>query len=399
MDETKLIVVHFDEVALKGGRRRYFVRKLIRNIYGYSPVLAEVRARSLYDRILLGPLSDEEFAAAQDLLAVMPGVAWFSPVRRLPPAVESLPEIAAEYPGSHAYRTFAVRTRRPKKDFPMTSMDVNRELGRMIQERSGWPVDLEKPDLTVRVDVTPQGILTYSSKRYGPGGLPVGSSGKLICLLSGGIDSPVAAYKMMCRGCRMVFVHFHNFGPQSRNVRDKLVRIVEQLSRYQGTSRLYLVPFAEVQSELVAAVPPRMRMVAYRRAMLKLAAPVVEAEHARGIVVGDSVGQVASQTLENLQATWCAAKSPVLAPLIGEGKKATMDLARRIGTYEPSILPYEDCCQLLVAKSPETRCTAQEMAAFEERLDLERHLESLIENAEVLDISPATAPIEATAQH
>lgn len=411
MTNDKLIVVHFDEVALKGGRRRYFVRKLIQNIGRCSPILADVPVRSLYDRILVGPLSDEQGAVAQEALSVMPGVAWFSEVTRHPARVEALSAIAEEFAElsrrvgfahqsqkrrrakvgtAHSIEcacSFAVRTRRAKKDFPLVSVEINRELGRMIQDRTGWSVDLEHPDVTVYVDVTSQGMLTYAHKQRGPGGLPVGSTGKLVGLLSGGIDSPVAAYKMMCRGCRIVFVHFHNYGPQSASVRHKLIRLVEQLSRFQAASRLYLVPFADVQSELIAVVPPRMRMVAYRRAMLRLATPILRAEHAGGFVVGDSLGQVASQTLENLQATYPATDYPVLAPLIGESKRAIMEEAKRIGTYETSILPYDDCCQLLLAKSPQTRCTERQMSAFEETLNLDRHLEDVVQTAEVFDSS------------
>jgi thiamine biosynthesis protein ThiI len=204
--------------------------------------------------------------------------------------------------------------------------------------------------------------------------------------LSGGIDSPVAAYKMMCRGCSVVFVHFHNFGPQSRSVRQKIIDLVRQLTRFQPMSRLYLVPFAKVQADLIAAVPARMRMVAYRRAMLRLATPIVETERAKGFIVGDSVGQVASQTLDNLQATWPATPFPVFAPLIGESKRATTELARRIGTFETSILPYDDCCQLLVARSPDVRCRLAEVTTCEAQLPLDQHFADVQSGIEVIEM-------------
>jgi thiamine biosynthesis protein ThiI len=384
----KHLIVHFDEVALKGGRRREFVHHLIRNICQHAPPLNNLRAKSLYDRILLGPIDEVQNAVLWHMLPGLPGVAWFSPVHRFEAQPTSFPQIAALFRDRPAPASFAVRTRRAKKDFPLNSPDINRELGRLIQEHTGWPVNLDEPELSIHLDVTPQGLFVYSQKERGPGGLPVGSTGKLVCLLSGGIDSPVAAYKLMCRGCKIVFVHFHNFGPQSGGVKRKLIQIVEQLSRFQGRSRLYLAPFAETQSELIAAVPPRMRMVAYRRAMLQLATPIARAERAGGLVLGDSLGQVASQTLENLQATYTATDLLVLTPLIGDGKRGIMDLAKQIGTYEPSILPYEDCCQLLVAKSPETRCDPERMAALEAKLNLAQRAAALAQAAEALDISP-----------
>lgn len=392
-DRGRLIVVHFDEVALKGGRRRYFVNKLMENIRRACETAPPKKVRSLYDRILVGPVADQHFVSTIDAVSVLPGVAWYAEVTRVPASVDCLPVLAEEFSAARGHRTFAVRARRSKKDFPLNSSEINRDLGRMIQQRTGWSVDLENPEMSLYVDVTPQGILACSEKCKGPGGLPVGSTGKLICLLSGGIDSPVAAYKMMCRGCRVVFVHFHNSGPQAHGVRRKLIQIVEQLSRYQADSRLYLVPFAQAQSDLVAAVPPRRRMVAYRRAMLRMAVPILEAEKALGLVVGDSVGQVASQTLENLHATYTATEHPVLTPLIGEGKKAIMQQARRIGTYAASILPYDDCCQLMVAKSPDTSCSREQLEAYERELPMDDYRQQVLENAEVIDVGQS-APTE-----
>ena len=382
----RLIVVHFDELALKGGRRPYFVRKLTENLRKATARSGRIPVRSLYDRVLAGPIEPQHFHAAAEAISRQPGVAWYSEVQRLPAAPDSLPRIAAAYPGQLRPQSFAVRARRSNKGFPLTSAQINVELGGMIQGRTGWSVNLDEPDLAVHVDVTPQGIFTYSQKHPGPGGLPVGSMGKLVCLLSGGIDSPVAAYKMMCRGCRIVFVHFYNFGPQSHGVRRKLVDIVERLSAFQAHSRLYLVPFADVQSDLIAVVPPKRRMVAYRRAMLRMAAPIVAAERALGAIVGDSVGQVASQTLENLGAAYAAAPVPVFAPLIGENKKSIMDLARRIGTFEPSILPYEDCCQLLVSKSPDTKCRSEQFEGYEQQIALDEHCKGVIDRCERIEL-------------
>jgi len=399
-----LVVVHYDEIALKGGRRRLFVRQLVRNIRRASPALSEPRVNVLHDRILLGPLSEDAVEAALRRLADLPGVSWYAPIRQLPWHVDSLKTVAESALGAEPPASFRVRARRSNKNFPLSSQEIEREVGRMIQERTGWPVDLEDAELTVHVNVVHDAILTYRDKIRGPGGLPVGSTGTLAALVSGGIDSPVAAYKMMCRGCRVVLVHFHNFSPDAVGVRRKLIELARDLARFQPVSRLYLVPFAKVQADLVAAVPPRMRMVAYRRAMLRLATPILEKERAQGFVVGDSIGQVASQTPENLRATYTAAPYPVFAPLIGENKQSIMKLARQIGTYDTSIQPYEDCCQLLLARSPngvflmrengkfllgrspETRCTLQEITACEERLPIGRHYDDVRDETEVQEV-------------
>ncbi len=363
-----------------------FVRRLVSNIRQASAHLAEAAIRVLSDRILIGPLDDDALATARRRLPDLPGIAWCAEIERWPLAVESLEAVAESAADSETPASFRVRARRANKQFPINSLVVESEVGRMIQQRTGWPVDLDNAELTVHLDITRSAILSYRHKLAGLGGLPAGSTGTVVALLSGGIDSPVAAFKMMCRGCRVVLVHFHNYGPDSPGVKRKLLDLARHLARYQPVSRLYLVPFAQIQADLVAAVPPRMRMVAYRRAMLRLATPILEKERGHAFVVGDSVGQVASQTLENLRATYTATPHPVFPPLIGEGKRAIMDLARKIGTYETSIEPYADCCQLLLARSPETRCTQEEIADCERQLPIEQHHREVSEETEVHDI-------------
>ncbi len=382
MAEAKLIIAHYDEIAMKGGNRRYFERKLARNIQRCSPVLADVAVQPIHDRILIGPVAADAWDELKLRFSEMPGLSWFAEVRRLPAEVDALNDVADEFCDPNGPRTFRVVTRRADKQFPLNSVEINRQVGRMIQDRTGWDVDLKQPDISVHVDVTRYCILVYHSRHRGLGGLPVGTGGKLVCLMSGGIDSPVAAFKMMCRGCSVVLVHFHNLGHHAARVRRKVIRLAEQLGRFQPVCRLYLVPFAAVQTDLVAAVPPELRMVAYRRAMIRLATPILKREGARAFVTGDSVGQVASQTIENLSATYAVATYPILAPLIGESKRAIVELAQQIGTYETSILPGEDCCQYLVAKSPETKCAAAELAGYEQRFPLDHHRDAVLREAE-----------------
>jgi thiamine biosynthesis protein ThiI len=210
-------------------------------------------------------------------------------------------------------------------------------------------------------------------------------------LLSGGIDSPVAAFRMIRRGARVVLLHFHNYTRYQERVRRKLLDLAEVLNRYQLGTRLYIVPFAEIQSALVAAIPAPVRMVAYRRAMFRSAALVLEREKAKAFVTGDSLGQVASQTLDNLRAIYGAAEVPVLAPLIGEDKQDIVAMARRIGSYEISIRPYEDCCSFLVARRPDTRVRTRDLEARETHIPIEELAKRAVEEAEVYDFSASFA--------
>jgi thiamine biosynthesis protein ThiI len=253
----------------------------------------------------------------------------------------------------------------------MTSTDLNRELGAFIQAQTGWRVDLTRPELNVRVEVLPGETFVYTAKLPGPGGLPVGVSGRVAALMSGGIDSPVSAWRMMKRGCRVVFVHFHSVPYLSAASKEKAMALARHLTRYQYDSRLYMVPFGEIQREIVLAAPPPLRVVLYRRLMVRIAERIALKERCQALVTGESVGQVASQTLENLARLNEVATLPILRPLIGMDKEEISAQARAIGSFEISIEPDQDCCQLFVAKHPSTRTTPEQVEKAEVSLDIE----------------------------
>jgi thiamine biosynthesis protein ThiI len=254
-------------------------------------------------------------------------------------------------------------------------------------------VDLERPGLTVWIEIAEREALLYTRRLPGLGGLPVGVSGTVVALLSGGIDSPVAAFKLIRRGCRAVLLHFHNYTRHQDQVRSKLVDLARVLARFQLGSKLYLVPFEEVQAAIISAVPAEDRMITYRRVMLRMGESVLEREGARAFVTGDSVGQVASQTLDNLHAIHAAARHPVLSPLIGEDKDDIVALARRIGSYEVSIRPYPDCCSFMVAAHPTTRVRLEELEAKEARIPLEALARKALEAAEVEEVAAGGADL------
>jgi thiamine biosynthesis protein ThiI len=292
-------------------------------------------------------------------------------------------EEAVRQAGGRPYGCFRIEARRANKAFPMISQEINADVGRQVLTEVGGRVDLTNPDLTIHIEVLFRDAYVYSDKFEGPGGLPVGVSGTVATLLSGGIDSPVAALRMMRRGCRSVFVHFHSFPMTSRASQEKAASLVEVLTGYQFTSRLHYVPFLEAQRAIQTAAPPAYRVVLYRRMMMRVAERIARREGAAALVTGESLGQVASQTLENLAAIGTAATLPVLRPLIGTDKQEIIQESRRAGLFDISILPDEDCCSLLVPRRPVTRSDSAELDGLEALLDVPALVESCVSRSEL----------------
>ena len=286
-----------------------------------------------------------------------------------------------------SFNTFRVSTKRADTRFPLPSVDLDREIGAHLCALTGKPVSLRYPDLTVAVEMLPREAYVSVQKEAGAGGLPVGVSGKVACLISGGIDSPVAAYRMMKRGCKAVFVHFHGRPYVSRASEDKVRDIVELLTPYQLYSRVYLIPFGEIQRRIVLGAPTAVRVVLYRRMMMRIAEEVARTEHCWGLVTGDSLGQVASQTPGNLVVVEEAAHLPVLRPLIGMDKIEITDQAQRIGTFETSIEPDQDCCRLFVPPHPTTKANLDHIRKIERGLDLDDMVKQGVAGTELAEFS------------
>ncbi len=366
------ILLHFGELALKGKNRGQFEKKLATNI---KRLLHPVSIRRDYGRMLLEFEQVDEALLAY--LALIPGVRNFSLVHQAELKLESIQEVAAgavreafgDADGSVAGRPFRVSARRGDKSFAMTSPELNFEVGGYLKTKLGLTVNLDAPEITVHVEVTREGAYIYTDRREGIGGLPVGSSGKGVVLFSGGIDSPVAAYTMMKRGMEVVLVHLYN----SSINRDftKIRNLARQLSLYQGYTRLYLIDLEEFQRHAIAHVPADYRMIIYKRQMIRTAGLIAVEEGAKALVSGDSLGQVASQTLDNINAIYDASPLPLLPPLIGMDKEEIIRLGRRIGTYDISIEEYCDICSFLIAKHPQTRGKRSQVAKLEALLPLE----------------------------
>lgn len=414
------VVVHYDEVALKGKNRKWFEGRLASNVRRALALLpldpsgrvpsGRERVSRRYGRILVG-LGEAEsggtWRQAVDLLRRVFGIAYMLPVLRTEPDLGRIRDAAGDaVRGTEGVRTFAVKCRRATKDFPFTSMDVQREVGAHVGKITGWTVDLRSPDSTLRVECVNDEVFLGFGRIAGAGGLPTGVAGRVACLLSGGIDSPVAAYRLLRRGATAVFVHFHSHPHTGLESQDK-VRDLANRVRPPGTrARIYMVPFADLQRRIAGECPASLRILMYRRFMVRATEAIARKEGALALVTGENLGQVASQTLENLWAIDAAASLPVLRPLIGLDKREIIEEARRIGTFEVSIEPHDDCCSFLMPTNPATRSTPAELAAGEERFEVAAEVARMVETSAVEDLrDPVPArregpedPLRATSQ-
>jgi len=379
------IVVHYQEIALKGKNRPWFLGRLVRNLRESLADLDVKAVRALMGRIevVLGPSLPVEAVGAR--IRQTFGVANFSLAGRAPLDVDAIAAAILGDLGERDCQSFRVSVRRADKRFPMTSPEAEREIGGRIKQSRGWKVDLSHPAFTIHVELLTSEAFYFFGKERGPGGLPSGTAGRVTCLLSGGIDSPVAAHRMMKRGCKVTFVHFHSYPILSRASQEKARELVQLLTTWQHRSRLYLVAFGEIQQQVVLSVPGPMRVVVYRRLMLRIAERIARDRHTQALITGDVVGQVASQTLENLAVVGSVATLPIFRPLIGMDKDEIMAEAARLGTYPISIIPDQDCCTLFTPRNPLTRAKLAEIEAAEQALPVDALVDRAVQDAVVED--------------
>jgi thiamine biosynthesis protein ThiI len=377
------VVLHYQEIALKGRNRPWFIAHLVRNLRAATADLDVRDVRALMGRIEITVGDETAWHAVRDRVARVFGIANFSRAGRIPLDVDAMAaRILEDLEGQHP-ASFRLSARRADKRFPLTSPEIEREVGGRIKEARGWTVDLESPELTIFLEILSEHGFYFFGKEKGAGGLPTGASGRVACLLSGGIDSPVAAWRMMRRGCTVQLVHFHSYPILSRASQEKVRELVTVLTSYQLRSRLVMVAFGELQQRVVLAVPPALRVVIYRRLMMRIAECLARQHRARALVTGEVVGQVASQTLENLAVINEAITLPVLRPLIAMDKEEIVAEAQRLGTYPISIIPDQDCCQLFTPKHPATAARLDEVHAAEAALPVDGMVAEAVEGAVV----------------
>jgi thiamine biosynthesis protein ThiI len=366
------LIVHYHEISLKRGNRPLFLRHLVQNLERATRDLEAGRVRQLPGRVVLDVDVDERADALADRVSRVCGVASLALAYRVPSTVEAMRDAVAAVVERRRFASFRISARRAFKTYPLTSVELNRELGAFVVGLTGARVDLREPELEIHVEVLPAETFVYADRVPGPGGLPVGTAGTVAALLSGGIDSPVAAWRMIKRGCRAVFVHFHSVPYLPATSQAKARALVERLTEWQYRSQLFLVPLGEIQREVVLSVPPPVRVIVYRRMMVRIAETLGRQVGALALATGESLGQVASQTLTNIARVDEVATLPILRPLIGMDKLEITAQAQRLGTFEISIEPDADCCTLFVPRHPATRVGAEEIARAESRLDVPR---------------------------
>jgi thiamine biosynthesis protein ThiI len=383
------VLIHYHEIALKGKNRPVFERKLEENIKKALKELVEPKAvRREYGYFIIQidngehvkkkivkrerdfPLTVDPPAEITERLKKVFGIAYLAFAIQAKLSINSFCKAASELLKDKGFKTFKVKTRRSDKKFPLSSQEINQKVGKFIKESFKKRVNLTNPDLTVYTEVGPQKALVYLQKIPGAGGLPIGTAGKVAALISAGFDSPVASWYLMKRGARAIFIHFHSYPFISPASIDQAKELVEILTSWQFESTLYLVPFAPVQKTIATKCPTSLRVLLYRRMMIRIAEMIAGREKARALVTGESLGQVASQTLPNIRVIDEAAKRPILRPLIGMDKTEIIKKARQIGTYEISVQPYDDCCSFLMPRHVTTAANLREVKEAEKALHI-----------------------------
>lgn len=376
------IVVHYNELALKGRNRPWFVQMLVRNIKTALAGLRVPAVRSVMGRIEIeiGPASWDE---VRERLKTVFGIQYYSYAGTAPLDLDVIAATILGDLGDRQPASFRVTARRTDKRYPLTSPQIEFEIGGRIKDATGWRVDLGNPDLTVHVDLLPSHAFYFFGKEPGAGGLPTGTGGRVACLMSGGIDSPVAAYRLMRRGCSVLLVHFHSYPVLSRASQEKVRELAAVLTKYQQRSRLMLVPFADVQQKVLLTVAPDLRVVMYRRLMMRIAERLARKWQAKALVTGEVIGQVASQTLDNLTTIGAATRLQILRPLVGMDKDEITVEAKRLGTFPISIIPDQDCCTLFTPKHPATHVTPRQIEEAEAGLPIDEMVDAAVAAAEV----------------
>ncbi len=355
------VIVHVDEIFLKGKNQALFVKKLADNI---RQLFKGSTVRRIEGGFLVKNLTEDDYKH----FALLPGVAKFAPVMESRSSIECMKKTLNKLQISPTIKTFRISTNRANKKFNLNSNEINVELGNYIENKRGLKVNLKKYDINIRIDVGKDTTYIYDTVFEGAGGLPTGSSGKVLCMLSGGIDSPVAAYKLMTRGAEVSLIHFQSDTATKKESADKIMDIAKQLANFQPGINLHVVSFDSFQREIIMKVPAAYRMIINRRMMLKISELLSRKFSYQAIATGDSLGQVASQTLTNLSSIYSAVSTLKITPLIAYNKSEIIKIGRSIGTLDISNRPYPDCCSFMVAKHPKTAVKPNEVLALEANL-------------------------------
>ena len=390
--EENVLIVKYGEIAIRKNNRKFFVEKLLRTIRRNLDGLGDFYVVKEQGRLIVEDRGGEiDFDKVIPKIICIMGIIGVSPgVRVKDQSLDNLKKVCAEHVamiGAENYKTFKIETKRSNKNYPLVSREVSAAVGEHILEKfPNLTVDVHNPELTVYIELRNDAYI-YSKQIKGFGGLPVGSSGKGIVMLSGGIDSPVSAFLMAKRGVEVEGVYFNSPPYTSERAKQKVVDLAEKLTEFTGGFRLYVAPFTDIQLYLLENVPHDKLTIFMKRAMTRIACILGERDGALAVITGDSVGQVASQTMQGLHAISSAATMPILRPLAGFDKQEIIDIAVKIGTFDISTRPYEDCCTIFVDKHPETKPKTTVIERIESHLDkLDELIEKAVNEAEIIEM-------------
>ena len=389
--EENVLIVKYGEIAIRKNNRKFFVEKLLRTIRKNLDPIGDYYVVKEQGRLIVEDRGGEiDFDQVIPKIICIMGIIGVSPgVRTKDQSLDNLKKVCAEHVamiGAENYKTFKIETKRSNKNYPLVSRDVSAAVGEHILEKfPNLTVDVHNPELTVYIELRNDAYI-YSKQIKGFGGLPVGSSGKGIVMLSGGIDSPVSAFLMAKRGVEVEGVYFNSPPYTSERAKQKVVDLAEKLTEFTGGFRLYVAPFTDIQLYLLENVPHDKLTIFMKRAMTRIACILGERDGALAVITGDSVGQVASQTMQGLHAISSVATMPILRPLAGFDKQEIIDIAVKIGTFDISTRPYEDCCTVFVPKHPTTRPKLERIMEEESVLDIETLIQEAVAGAELIRI-------------
>ena len=380
-----IILLKLGEIVLKGLNRKSFEQKLMGNIRRRLAPLGNFRVYCLQSTVYVEGEEGADMDAAFEAMQQVFGVISLSRAAPCEKNKEAIANLAIEYlrDEMESAKSFKVESKRSDKAFPMTSIELSQYVGGELAD--AYPdtaVDVHDPELTVHIEVRDLAAYVHAAPVPGAGGMPVGSNGVAVTLLSGGIDSPVSTYMIAKRGVRLIPVHFFSFPYTSQQAKDKVVELGRQLTAYCGRMTMEVVPFTHIQEEIRDKCPEEYFTLIMRRFMMRIAQHIAEANGAKAIVTGENLGQVASQTMEAMASTQAVTHLPVLQPLIGMDKEEIITIARKIGTFDTSILPYEDCCTVFTPRHPRTRPQVSEVEAAESALDIDALVQEAIQGIE-----------------
>jgi thiamine biosynthesis protein ThiI len=383
-NNNNCILVRQGEISLKGRNREDFERKLLKNLFFAAKIAdKDAKVAKIYSGFVVENFSDEN-KTVKEIQKVF-GISNICVAKKVDNDIEKIKIVALELAKKVSPKTFKIAAKRSNKNFSHTSMQINQDVGECVFETLNIPVKVKDPDLTIHIDVSEKFTFVYPNKISGLGGLPVGTSGEVISMISGGIDSPVASFLANKRGCHNTYITFESHPFTSKQAVEKVKELVEILSHYQTDTTLYIVPFAEIQKEIKEKCQEKNRTILYRRMMIRIANILAKNNCAEALVTGEAIGQVASQTLTNIGCVEESSDIPIIRPLITFDKQEIINLAQKIGTYDTSIKPHQDCCTVFQPQKPVTHAKLADLKADEAKLDVAGLILGVLDKAEIIE--------------